>query len=415
MKANHLQKNNSVGWKIVPLGSLSLKISDGIHTTPKYSNEGNFYFINGNNLFDSKVNIFSETKKVDHSEYLKYKKDLDKKNTLLLSINGTIGTVAYYNDEQVVLGKSCAYIKLNSDVNPNFIFYYLNSYATQKYFISELTGSTIQNLSLKSIKLSPVKLPPLSEQNRIVSVLETWDQSIEKLVQKIEVKKQIKKGLMQDLLCGKKRIYGFREKWKNGILSDIFSIKKGSDLSKEKLDDTGKFDCILYGELYTTYSEVIYSIKSKTNIEEGTPSKSGDILIPASTTTGAIDLAVAACIEKDGVLLGGDINILRPKERLDSRFFSYYLTHTKKHTLARLAQGVTIVHLYASDFKDIEIEIPKLEEQEEIANIITTAEKEIVELQKKLEILKEQKRYLLNNLITGTIRTPETLSTKVTQ
>jgi type I restriction enzyme S subunit len=221
--------------------------------------------------------------------------------------------------------------------------------------------------------------------------------------------------LIQDLLTGNKRLDGFNEKWKDGILGDIFSIKKGAGLSKEKLDDSGKFECILYGELYTTYNEVIYSIKSRTSADEGTPSKSGDILIPASTTTGAIDLAVATCLDKDGVRLGGDINILRPREKLDSRFFAYYLTHTKKHTLARLAQGVTIVHLYASDFKDIKVEIPKLEEQKKIANIITTAEKEIVILSNKLKTLKEQKRYLLNNLITGTIRTPETLSAKLTK
>ena len=215
---------------------------------------------------------------------------------------------------------------------------------------------------------------------------------------------------MQNLLTGKKRLSGFKDEWGKGLLSDLFSFKKGSELSKEKLDVSGKFECILYGELYTTYDEVIYSVKSKTNSKEGVLSKSGDILIPASTTTGAMDLAIATCLNKEGVLLGGDINILRPKVKIDSRYFAYYLTHAKKHTLARLAQGVTIVHLYSSDFKDIKIEIPKLEEQEEIANIITTAEKEISELEKKLSIIKEQKRYLLNNLIIGIIRTPETLS-----
>ncbi len=408
MKTKTAQKNIPDGWKQVILEEVTTKISDGLHTTPKYVESSDYYFINGNNLVNDRILISGNTKAVAESEYNKHKKDIGN-STILLSINGTIGSVARYEGEKVVLGKSAAYINCSKLVLVEYVYAFLKNSKIKSYFLTEVTGSTIKNLSLKSIKNTPLLLAPLLEQNRIVKVLGTWDKAIEVLVKKIECKREIKKGLMQNLLTGKIRLPGFSDKWENKTLSEIFTLKKGSELSKEKLNNLGKFECILYGELYTTYDEVIYRIKSKTNTNEGTPSVSGDILIPASTTTGAIDLAVAASINKDNVLLGGDINILRSKVEIDSRFFAYYLTHVKKHNLARLAQGVTIVHLYSSDFKNIKIEVPDTKEQIAIANVITVAEKEIVEMKIKLCLLKDQKKYLLNNLITGIIRTPENI------
>jgi len=270
-------------------------------------------------------------------------------------------------------------------------------------------GVSVYGISKKAVSDILLSIPSLPEQNRIIAVLEIWDEAIEKLAKKIEIKKQIKKGLMQDLLSGKKRLVEFRDKWNAQKINDIFYIKKGFGLSKDKLSNVGKYECVLYGELYTIYGELITYIKSKTNVRDGALSKSGDVLIPASTTTGALDLAIASCIERKDVLIGGDINILRPKKEVDSRFFAFYLTHIKKHNLARLAQGVTIFHLYASDFKKIEIEIPEIKEQTAIAKIILIADKEISELENKLSLIRDQKKYLLDNLITGTIRVPETL------
>ena len=111
------------------------------------------------------------------------------------------------------------------------------------------------------------------------------------------------------------------EKWKDYKLYELCDFKKGAGLSKNKIVDKGSFPCILYGELFTTYSEEITQIQSHTNINEGIPSKIGDVLIPASTTTSAIDLAIASVLNSDEVLLGGDINILRQKNELYVPFY----------------------------------------------------------------------------------------------
>lgn len=388
MKNKLTQKNIPTGWQQVKLGDC-LVIKHG-----KSQKEIE--------VLDGKYPILATGGVIGRTNTPLYSKP-----SVLIGRKGTIDKPRYM-DTPFWTVDTLFYSQIKENSIPKYLFYKFNT--IEWYDYNEASG--VPSLSATTISSIKFNLPSLFEQNRIVAVLETWDRAIEKLVKKIEVKKEIKKSLMQDLLTGKKRLSGFNDKWENKMISDIFLLKKGSELSKEKLDSSGKFECILYGELYTTYDEVICHIKSKTNISEGTPSKAGDILIPASTTTGAIDLAIATSLDRDNVLLGGDINILRSKKKIDSRFFAYYLTHAKKHNLARLAQGVTIVHLYSSDFKNIEIEVPKIEEQTAIADIITTAEKEIAEMKNKLSLLKDQKKYLLNNLITGTIRTPEKMKVK---
>lgn len=298
-------------------------------------------------------------------------------------------------------------------ISKEFLYYLLSSRKIQNIFISISAGSGVQNLKKETVSNVSVKLPLISEQNRIVAVLEAWDGAIERLANKIEVKKNIKKGLMQRLLTGKLRLPGFSDTWQTVKLGDVCEIKKGQDLSKEKLTPDGRNKCILYGELYTKYDDIILEVISKTDINEGVKSNAGDVLIPASTTTNALDLAIAICLNEKDVLLGGDINILRQKKKYNSNFLALYLTHVKKHSLARLAQGITIIHLYGKDCKKIKLELPSLEEQQAIADIIINATKELYILERKLIYLKDQKKYLLNNLITGTIRTPETLTINV--
>jgi type I restriction enzyme S subunit len=150
------------GWEIKHLAELTTKISDGIHSTPKYSDYSEIHFINGNNLKNGKIVLQNTTKFVDADDALNHKRDLGDR-TLLMSINGTIGNLAYYRNENVVLGKSACFLNVAEDTDKDFIYYFLGSSKTQSFFESELTGTTIRNLSLKSIKATKVLTPPLPE------------------------------------------------------------------------------------------------------------------------------------------------------------------------------------------------------------------------------------------------------------
>ncbi len=156
------------GWEWVRQRELVTHLGDGLHGTPHYSPAGEYYFVNGNNLRDGAIVIKPETKRVDKSEFEKYKKPLDA-TTVLLSINGTLGNVAFYSGEKVILGKSACYFNLTSGLTKSFVRTLLECPDFQNYALTSATGSTIKNLGLKAVGDWPIALPPLVEQSRIVT------------------------------------------------------------------------------------------------------------------------------------------------------------------------------------------------------------------------------------------------------
>ena len=296
-------------------------------------------------------------------------------------------------------------VKPSDNINIDFFYYFLTSPRVQFLMAKYAGNSAIPDLNHGDFYSLDFLIPPLKEQEKIAEILTTWDEAITKQTELLRAKELQKKALMQKLLSGEVRFDGFSDKWKEVRIDKLFDFKKGQELSKEKLEKNGIFECILYGELYTTYSEVISEIKSKTNIKEGIKSKIDDILIPASTTTSAIDLAIASTIQKDNVLIGGDINILRKKtNNINGEFISKYLTHIKKMEIAKYAQGITIIHLYSKDFKHLKIKLPSLPEQQKIAEVLSLADDEINLLKNELEELNLQKKALMQKLLTGEVR-----------
>ena len=186
----------------------------------------------------------------------------------------------------------------------------------------------------------------------------------------------------------KLRFKEFNDNWRSYKLSDLVEFFKGNLLAKSDLDDNGKYPCILYGQLYTKYKEVIRIIESKTNRDEKNipRSQKGDVLIPSSGET-PIDISTSSCIQSDNVLLGGDINILRPIN-CDGRFLSYAINNNKKTEIARVAQGHSVVHLYIDNLKYISINVPSIKEQNKIADALELLDKKIELQSKKIEDLK---------------------------
>jgi type I restriction enzyme, S subunit len=269
------------------------------------------------------------------------------------------------------------------------------------------TSGSMKNISKKDFLSLKLNLPPLPEQKRIVAVLETWDKAIDLLEKKIELKEQLKKGLMQQLLTGKKRLPGFNGEWEEKKLGDICVFKKGKGLGKKEISEAGKYECIHYGELFLKYAENIDSIISKTNhLDKKVVSESGDILMPTSDVTPR-GLSTASFLDKDGVILGGDILIIRcPSNELNGLYFSYYVNANKKEVI-RLVTGSTVFHLYGSDMARFRLKLPPKAEQEALVSILVSSDNEMKLLTSKLQNLKDQKKYILNNLVTGKIRTPE--------
>ena len=169
---------DKIDAKLVKLSDLC-KIGDGLHGTPVYLDDGDYYFINGNNLMNGKIIYDEKTKKVSKTSFDNQNIKLDK-NTLLMSINGTIGKVSYYDDEKIMLGKSVAYFNILDEkiLSKKFLFYLLQAPKSIRYYNDSLTGSTILNLGLKALREFEIPLPPIEEQNKISNVLEHFDKLI---------------------------------------------------------------------------------------------------------------------------------------------------------------------------------------------------------------------------------------------
>lgn len=193
-------------WLLPKLVQITSKIGDGLHSTPEYEDGTGYYFVNGNNLNGEEIVISEATKEVPASQYHKHFIPLGN-NSLLLSINGTIGNTAIFNGESVILGKSAAYINCSSDLSPHYLLYYLQSNNLKHFFDLEVTGTTIFNLSLNSIRQMKVCLPPHEEQQQIIRHCKTQIQKYialsSRVKRAIELLKERRTALISAAVTGK--------------------------------------------------------------------------------------------------------------------------------------------------------------------------------------------------------------------
>ena len=199
------------------------------------------------------------------------------------------------------------------------------------------------------------------------------------------------------------RFSEFGNRWKKTLLGDIAIFSKGKGISKSDVVDCGKTPCIRYGELYTIYGEVINEPVSRTNvpIQELKLSAKNDVIIPSSGET-QIDIATASCVLPDGVAIGGDLNIIKTNN--DGTFLSYYLNSKKKLDIARLSQGISVVHLYNKQLSKLSLLLPILPEQQKIAAFLSAVDKKIQLLQKKKELLEQYKKGVMQKIFSREIR-----------
>ena len=185
-------------WEEKQLGSICDMIGDGLHKAPLYDENGDYYFINGNNLKNGKIVIEKETPKVSVGTLQKSDKSLDTA-TILMSINGTIGNLAFYQDEKIMLGKSVAYLKVGKNVCKKYIYSVLQTRKIIDSFKLSLTGTTIKNLGLTAIRDTFIFIPCLEEQRKIADFLSAYDDAISYAKQELDKWKELKKGLLQQM------------------------------------------------------------------------------------------------------------------------------------------------------------------------------------------------------------------------
>jgi len=271
---------------------------------------------------------------------------------------------------------------------------------------------TQKNINTTIVNGIMIPLPPLPEQEAIASVLECWDNAIQRYEEKIQKKKNIKKGLMQRLLTGKQRLPGFDGEWVQKSLGDLGRTFPG--LSGKTIADFGS------GEPFVTYMNVFSNqVVSDENYGHVSISKGdkqntlnyGDVLFTTSSETpnevgmSSVFLSYRKNVYLNSFCFGFRLNSFSEIEPA----FAQYLFRSKqfRRSMTRIAQGASRYNLSKRYFLLTEVLFPPLPEQKAIASVLSTADAEIKALEKKVASLQDQKKFLLNNLVTGTIRLPE--------
>ena len=237
---------------------------------------------------------------------------------------GLVGMTAIIpNNNEYVLNQRVAALVPKQFIDSQFLSKLINR--NQKYFSVGSAGTKVKNISKGHVENFNFLSPDYTEQQKIGGFFSKLDQQIELEEKKLQLLEQQKRGYMQKIFSQEVR---FKDdngnsypEWESAPLFDIFSATKGKSLSKDKISDDGKYECILYGEIYTTYEEKIESIVSRTNYYEGILSQKNDLIFPNSTTTNAWDLATFSSLQKNNVLIGGYISILRTKRSDISSLF----------------------------------------------------------------------------------------------
>jgi type I restriction enzyme S subunit len=391
-------KNFKEDWGVQKLDDLTDKISDGIHTTPNYSENGEFYFINGNNLSNGKILLNESTKRVDEEEFNKLKVHLNS-NTILLSINGTIGNIAFFNGEQVVLGKSAAYLNLKANHNKYFAFYSLQSPSVKSFFNSELTGSTIMNLSLATIKKTIIGFPSLPEQTKIATFLSAIDEKIERQQRLLTLWQAYKKGIMQQIFSQKLRFKAPNDgilfpKWQKQRLGD-FLIKhdeKNTINNQYPILTSSRLGILLQSEYYNG-NEVASSNNIGYNVVPRgyfTYRHMSDDLIFKFNRNTIVDKGIVSTLYP----------VFTTKKELDSTFLQYILNEGSefKKFCVDQKQGGSRTYLYYSKLVDLKLTLPSYEEQTKIANFLSSLDDKIAHIQRQLTSFREFKKGLLQQM-----------------
>jgi len=401
-------KNTDIGilpadWDVITISEISTPVRGG---SPRPA--GDLRYFDGNfipwltvaaltNIPMSQIYV-SETESNLTELGSKHSRILDEGTLIIANSGATLGVAKILTIKCCANDGVAALLNLDKNIDQAYLVYFIN---TKIKYLREVvaTGNGQPNLNTTLIGKIKIPLPSnLSEQKIIAKILSDADELINILESLISKKRQIKRGSMQRLLSPKKN-------WKSKRLGDICSIIKGKGISKSYLVNNGKTKCILYGELFTKYNDVIHEVVSSTDIEDGVFSRKGDILYPGSTTTTGIDLAKATTLLFDDILLGGDIIIIRMMNyEYNPVFLTYFLNQIKKNEIAQTTKGITIHHLYGKDLAAIDVRFPPTELQNQIATILSDMESEIKALEIKLEKYKNLKLGMMQNLLTGKIR-----------
>lgn len=385
-------------WEQRKLDELRIFIGDGLHGTPKYDENGSYYFINGNNLVDNKVSVTEETKKVAFEALGNDDRRLDS-TAILMSINGTIGTLARYNNENIMLGKSVAYIT-PKNINRDFLFYQLQGNVIQSYFYKNLTGTTIKNLGLGTIKNTIVMSTLSEEESTIGRFFYKLDQYITLHQCKLKKLNLAKKSLLQKLFPrnGSQipgvRFKGFTDAWEQRKFSDITylsGIKNKENKPYESYSISNEFGFIPQDEQFENGGTMKTADKSMYYIV----SQNSFAYNPARINVGSIGYYD----KPNNVIVSSLYEVFKTTDIVNDKFlWHWFKSNQFNRLIEKYQEGGVRLYFYYDKLCKGTIDLPTINEQNKISNLLYSLDLYITLHQRKLERLQEVKKGLLQKM-----------------
>ena len=385
-------------WITTNLEECTDVLGDGLHGTTKYTERGEYAFINGNNLVDGEILIKKETKRVDYSQYEKYKKPLTDR-TILVSINGTLGNVGIYDSEKIILGKSACFFNVKESVDKDFIYYIVSSPAFKQYLESNATGTTIKNISLKQMRKYTFSLPQISEQKRISSVLRRIDE-------KIKNNRAINKNLLEqalaiykDWFCDYALSDGiFPENWKITTIDAISSlVTRGI---APKYDDSS--DQIVLNQKCIRDHTIDISLSRRhlpKRINEKWISK-GDLLIN-STGTGTLGRVAQVWFEANNMTVDSHVTIVRPKDPILQSYIGFWGLSHESEIEAQHTGSTGQTELPRDRVKAMELPLPDEDTISKFNELVIPMTSTVISNQEENARLSQLRDALLPKLMSG--------------
>ena len=412
-------------YEIIKLQDVVDKLGDGLHGTPIYDNNGEYYFINGNNLDDGKIVFKENTKKVSREEYHKYKKDLNDR-TILVSINGTLGNVAVYKNEKVMLGKSACYFNVIENVNKDYIKYVIMSPDFKKYIEQHYTGTTIKNVSLKTMRNYTFKLPSENHQLLVSKILSSLDSKIELNNQIISNLEELASTLFKrwfvDFEFPDENGNPYKSSGGKMVDSELGEIPEGWEITELKsivdvVDNRGKtpplekdktdFPIIDVKTLSGNGRVVNYNKAQKYVSEEtysswfrsGHP-KINDILISTVGSIGEIKMFLT-----DKGTIAQNVVGLRAKKHLEYHLYQFLLYNKSNlitYNIGSVQPSIKVTHLLKH-----KVLLPNKKDLNKFNSVMIGLTDKILNLSKEINSLTEIRDSLLPKLLSGEIELTE--------
>ena len=399
-------------WNWARLSNITSILGDGIHGTPEYDATGTVYFINGNNLSNGSIEIKADTKKVSEQEAEKHKRLLNS-TTVLVSINGTLGNVAFYNGENVILGKSACYFNLMGNIDKQYIKHILETEYFTEYAKNVATGSTIKNVPLAGMRNFLIPVPPITEQHRIIlgmvrlahSIVRYNDAQTKLDLLNNVLNEKLKKSVLQEAIQGKLVPQLAEEGTAQELLEQIKAEKeklvKEGKLKKSALNNTVIFrgdDNKYYEQIGSEVSEIelpfeipsswsLARLNAVCQLTDGLKATGKQCLLDAKYLRGKSSETIVEqgklVYKGDNIMLvdgenSGEVFIVPQDGYMGSTFKQLWISSSMyepyalafiqfyKETLRNSKKGAAIPHLNKELFYGLIIGIPPLQEQRRI-------------------------------------------------